>query len=47
MGKHDDSDQRGNNRDDDRDKDGGKDTSRHSVEDDKKTATTPDPDDYK
>lgn len=34
-------------RDDDRGKDDGKDTSRHSVEDDKQTATTPNPDDYK
>lgn len=47
MGKHDDSDRRGNDRDDDRGKDDGKDTSKHSVEDDKKTATTPNPDDYK
>jgi hypothetical protein len=44
MGKHDDPDRRG---DDDRGKGEGKDTSKHSVEDDKKTATTPNPDDYK
>ncbi len=51
MGKHDDSNRGGNDSDDDRDddsgKDDGKDTSRHSVEDDKQTANTPDPDDYK
>ena len=41
MGKHDASEE------DDKDDDSGKDTSRHSVEHDKRTSTVPDPDDYK
>ncbi len=48
MGRHDAPEPPG---DDEEDDDGGeddsKDTSRHSVEDDKQTATIPDPDDYK
>jgi hypothetical protein len=49
MGKHDDPDRQGNDRDEDdeRGEDHGKDTSRHSVEHDKRTSTTPNPDDYK
>jgi len=47
MGRHDAPEPREDDRDDDNGKDDSKDTSRHSVEDDKQTATVPDPDDYK
>ncbi len=48
MGRHHDAPEpRGDDRDDDSVQDDGKDTSRHSVEGDKQTATVPDPDDYK
>jgi hypothetical protein len=49
MGKHErdgDSEQQKPHKDD-KNKDDEKDTSRHSVEHDKQTSTTPDPDDYK
>lgn len=47
MGKHEDPRQREPDSGDDKDKDDGKDTSRHSVEDDKQTATMPNPENYK
>lgn len=49
MGRHDrgDDSDRGSSDRDDRGHDAGKDTSKHSVEHDKQTSTTPDPDDYK
>jgi hypothetical protein len=46
MGKHDAS-AGDDKKDDDSGKDDSKDTSRHSVEHDKRTSTVPDPDDYK
>jgi hypothetical protein len=47
MGKHDDPGRQEPDSGSGRGDDGGKDTSRHSVEDDKQTSTVPDPDDYK
>lgn len=47
MGKHDDPGRHEPDNSGSRDNDDGKDTSRHSVEDDNQTATVPNPDDYK